>query len=73
MQLPSIKAVVYATNQLLINELDYDTNLETSRFESFVIGLNSDKYHAYRSVLDTHNKGEGGLFFIYGTGDTGKI
>jgi len=65
MPLPSIEAPVHATNQLIINELDYDTALETSRFESVVRGLNSDQYRGYRSVFDTHNRGEGRLFFIY--------
>jgi len=73
MPVPSIEAAVYATNRLIINELDYDTTLKTSRFESFVRGLNSDQYHAYRSALDTHNRGEGGLFFVYGSGGTGNI
>ena len=72
MLLPSIEAAVYATNRLIIYELDYNTNYETSTFESFVRVLNSDQYHAYRSVLDTHTSGEGGLLFIYGSGSTGK-
>jgi len=71
MPLPSIEATVFATNQLIIDELDYDTTMETSRFESLVRGLNY-QYHVYRSVLDTHNRDEGGLFFIYGSGCTGK-
>jgi len=71
MPLPSSEAVMYATNRLIIDEIDYDTPMETSRFESLVRELNSDQYHVYRSVLDTHNKGEGGLFFIYGSGGTG--
>ena len=62
MPLPSIEAAMYATNRLIIDELDYDTTMETSRFESLVRGLNSDQYHAYRSVLDTHTSGEGGCF-----------
>jgi len=72
MPLPSIEAAVYATNRLIIDELDYDTALETSRFESFVRGLNSDQYYAYRSIFDTYNKGEGALLFTYGSGGTGK-
>jgi len=42
MPLPSVEAAMHATNRLIIDELDYNTNLETSRFESFVRGLNSD-------------------------------
>ena len=72
MSLPSVEAAMHATNRLIIDELDYNTNLETLRFESFVRGLNSDQYHAYRSVLDAHNRGGGGLFFVYGSGGTGK-
>jgi len=53
MPLSSIEAAAYATNRFIIDELDYDTPMETSRFESLVRGLNSDQYHAYRSVLDT--------------------
>ena len=69
MPLPFIEAAVYAINRLIIDD---DTNLETLRFESFVRGLNSDQYHTYKSVLDTDNRGEGGLFFLYGTGGMGK-
>jgi len=72
MPLLSIEVAVYATNRLIIDEFDYDTNLKTSTFESFVRGLNSYQYHAYRSIFDTHNIGEGGLFFIYGSVGTGK-
>ena len=68
MSLPSIKVAIYATNRLIIDELDYETALETSRFEIFVKGLNSDQYYAYRSVFDSHNRGEGGLFFICDSG-----
>ena len=72
MSLPSIEAAVYATNRLVIDEFDCDTNLETSRFGSFIRGLSPDQYHVYRSILDTHNRGKGGLFFIYGSEGTGK-
>ena len=72
MPLSSIEAAVYATNRLIIDELDFDTTLETSKFESFIRDLNSDQYHAYRSALDTHNRGERGLFFIYGSGGMGN-
>jgi len=73
MPLSSIEAAIYVTNRLIIDQLDYDTNLETSRFESFIRGLNSDQYHAYRSVLDTHNKGEGGCFHMVVVGQESLI
>jgi len=36
---------------------------EISRFESSATGLNLDQYHVFRSVVDTHHRGEVGLFF----------
>jgi len=72
MPLPSIKDAVYAINRSIIDELDYDTTIETSRFESFVRGLNLDQCHAYSSILNAYDRGEGGLFFIYGGGGKRK-
>jgi len=57
MSLPSIQATVYARNRLIIDELDYDTNLEISKFESLVRGLSSHHYHVFKSVLDTYKGG----------------
>jgi len=41
MSLPSIEAVVYVANRLIIDEIGYDLNMKISRFESFVRRLNS--------------------------------
>jgi len=46
---------------------------EVSIFESLVRGLNSDQYHVFRSVVDTHHIGEGGLFFPYGSSGIRKL
>jgi len=72
MPTPSVEAAARSTNLLIIDELDYDMSDEVSRFESLAIGLNSDQYHVIRSVDDTHHRGEGGLFFLYGCGGIGK-
>jgi len=41
MPLSSIEVAFHATNRLIIDELNYDTPMETSRFEIFFKGLNS--------------------------------
>ena len=66
MSTPSVEAATRATNQLIIDELDYDMSDELSRFESLARGLNSDQYRVFRSVIDAHHRGDGGLFFLYG-------
>ena len=72
MSTPSVEVAACVTNQLIINELDNDISHEISRFESLTRGLNSYQYHVFRSVVDTHHRRERGLFFLYGSGGTGK-
>ena len=62
MPVSSVQVVVHATNQLIIDELDYDMTHEISKFESLVRGLNSDQYHVFILVLDTHHRDEGDCF-----------
>ena len=73
MPTPFVEAAVRATNRLIVDELDYDMSDELSRFESLARGLNSDQYRIFRSVIDAHHRGDGGLFFLYGSGGTGKL
>jgi len=72
MPTPFVEAAVRATNRLIVDELDYDMSDELSRFESLARGLNLDQYRVFRSVIDAHHRGDGGLFFLYGSGGTGK-
>jgi len=72
MPTPSVEAVACATNRLIIDELDYDMSDEVSRFESLARGLNSYQYRIFRSMVDTHHRGEEGLFFLHSRGGTGK-
>jgi len=72
MPTPSMEAATRATNQLIIDELDYDMPDEVSKFESLVRGLNSYQHRVFKSVVDTHHRGEGGLLFLYGCGGTRK-
>jgi len=64
--------VAHATNWLTIEKLDYDMSHEISRFESLARGLNSDQYHLFRLIVNSHHRGEWGLFFLYSSDGTGK-
>ena len=67
-----MEAATRATNRLIINELDYDMSDDVLRCESLARGLNSYQYHIFRSVIDAHHRGDGELFFLYGSGGKGK-
>jgi len=62
MPTPSVEAAACATNPLIIDELDYDMSDELSRFESLARRVNSYQYRVFKSVIDAHHKGDGGLF-----------
>ena len=68
----SVEVATRTTNRIIIHELDYDMLDEISRFESLARGLKSYQYHVFRSVVNTHHRGEGELFFRYGSGGIGK-
>ena len=72
MPTPSVEAAARATNRLIRDKPDYDMLDELSRFESLARGLNSDQYRVFKSVIDAHHRGDGGLFFLYGSGGIGK-
>ena len=72
MPTPSVEVATRVTNRLIINELDYDMSDDVLRCESLARGLNSYQYCIFRSVVDTHQSGEGGLFFLYDSGGTRK-
>jgi len=72
MPIPLVEAAAHATNQLIIDELDYDMSDDVSRFKSLARGLNSYQSHVFRVVVNTHHRGEEGLFFLYGSGGKRK-
>ncbi|XP_056845361.1 uncharacterized protein LOC108807528 [Raphanus sativus] len=72
--MPKIKPVLLRElgNNMWSQELDYDIAEETLRHEKQFIQLNADQRAIYDSVLESVDKKEGKLFFVYGAGGTGK-
>ncbi|XP_033134268.1 uncharacterized protein LOC117127729 [Brassica rapa] len=60
-------------NSLWNQEMDYDVSEETLRHDKQYNLLNAEQRAIYESVLDSVDKKEGKLFFVYGAGGTGKI
>ena len=59
-------------NSLWNQEMDYDVAEETLRHDKLHILLNAEQRAIYGSVLESVDKKEGKLFFVYGAGGTGK-
>lgn len=72
--MPKIKPILLKElgNSLWTQELDYDVAEETLRHNTQHILLNSDQRVIYESVLDSVDKKDGKLLFVYGAGGTGK-
>ncbi|XP_018460165.2 uncharacterized protein LOC108831095 [Raphanus sativus] len=72
--MPKIKPVLLKElgNSMWSQELDYDIAEETLRHEKQFTQLNADQRAIYDSVLESVDKKEGKLFFVYGAGGTGK-
>uniref|UniRef100_A0A803MUL1 ATP-dependent DNA helicase n=1 Tax=Chenopodium quinoa TaxID=63459 RepID=A0A803MUL1_CHEQI len=69
---PSSELERNTLNRLIRDELEYDTHDEANKFDTLARGLNTDQYRVYAAILDAHSRDVGGLFFIYGSGGTGK-
>ncbi|RIA04643.1 hypothetical protein BRARA_K01104, partial [Brassica rapa] len=72
--MPRIKPVLLREmgNSLWNQELDYDVAEETLRHDRQFNKLNPDQRAIYEAVLDSVDKKDGKLFFVYGAGGTGK-
>uniref|UniRef100_A0A0D3BZP1 ATP-dependent DNA helicase n=2 Tax=Brassica oleracea TaxID=3712 RepID=A0A0D3BZP1_BRAOL len=72
--MPKIKPVLLKElrNSLWNQEMDYDVAEETLRHDRQYNLLNAEQRTIYESVLDSVDKKDGKLFFVYGAGGTGK-
>nr|GEU45308.1 hypothetical protein [Tanacetum cinerariifolium] len=59
-------------NRLIAAERMYNVNEEWSRFTSLYDGLNPQQRDVYDNIMQAVNERNGGLFFVYGCGGTGK-
>ena len=73
-EMPKTKPVLLKElgNNLWNQELDYDVVEETLRHDMQFNKLNADQRAIYESILDSVDKKDGKLFFVYGTCGTGK-
>lgn len=72
MPFPSYRDAEIASNKLIREELQYDSTLEMQTFQSLHGGLNEDQLRVFDTIVEAHVSRRGGLFFVYGSGGTGK-
>ncbi|XP_071913934.1 ATP-dependent DNA helicase PIF1-like [Coffea arabica] len=72
MPLPSFENAQFSMNRLIREELDYDFTSEQQLFDNLYAGLNEDQLKACELIMESYTHNHGGLFFVYGSGGTGK-
>ena len=72
MSLPSPNLLHQLDNKLIREQLDYDQEQEKHNLEMLLPTLNTDQMRVFQSVIHADEHGEGGFFFVYGSGGTGK-
>jgi hypothetical protein len=63
---------VHGGNRLVKEELAYDQHSLTTNGNNAKDRLNGDQCNAYKTILNDMINKEGKLFFVYGSGGTGK-
>ncbi|XP_021991125.1 ATP-dependent DNA helicase pif1-like [Helianthus annuus] len=59
-------------NQMIMKELSYDRSSLKKELASFLKSLTDEQQKVYQTVMNAVAKGNGGVFFLYGYGGTGK-
>ncbi|GKC49325.1 putative PIF1 DNA helicase/replication protein A1-like protein [Tanacetum coccineum] len=59
-------------NRLIAAERMYNANEDQTRFTNLYAGLNTQQRDAYDNIIQAVDERNGGLFFVYGCGGTGK-
>ena len=72
MPLPSFENAQFSMNRLIREELGYDFTSEQQLFDNLYAGLNENQLKAYDLIMESYTHNHGGLFFVYGSGGTGK-
>jgi hypothetical protein len=63
---------IHGGNRLVQEELAYDRHSLTTDADNAEDRLNDDQRNAYETILNAMTNKEGKLFFVYGSGGTGK-
>ncbi|KAF5822849.1 putative DNA helicase [Helianthus annuus] len=72
MPVPDDESVIPESNRLINEELSWDTDQLSAEFNNLHSSLNDDQRAVFNEIMDVVRSGNGGVFFVYGYGGTGK-
>ncbi|XP_020272658.1 uncharacterized protein LOC109847832 [Asparagus officinalis] len=72
MPLPDLQIMQQCKHKIISEELNFIRGELRCENEKFIQGMNTDQKVIYDTILGSVYKEQGGLFFIYGHGGTGK-
>ncbi|KAK1356498.1 hypothetical protein POM88_049754 [Heracleum sosnowskyi] len=70
---PPISYLDSRLNNLIIKETSYDVTEMEEEFKDLFANCNKKQLKVYNGVMNSIEKNEGGLFFVYGSGGCGEI
>ncbi|GKD24630.1 ATP-dependent DNA helicase PIF1-like protein, partial [Tanacetum coccineum] len=59
-------------NRLIYDELDYNPAKLQAEYERLYVALNTEHKSVYDTTMNSVDTGQGGVYFVYGYGGTGK-
>ncbi|XP_076909200.1 uncharacterized protein LOC143566357 [Bidens hawaiensis] len=72
MHFPDDVSISASTNHFMNEELAYDTHHMTGEFERLYTSLTDEQRNVYNEIMEAVDTNNGGVFFVYGYGGTGK-
>ncbi|KAK1385228.1 hypothetical protein POM88_022963 [Heracleum sosnowskyi] len=70
---PPVSYLDSRLNNLIIEETSYDVTEMEEEFKDLFANCNKEQFEVYNGVMNSIEKNEGGLFFVYGSGGCGEI
>ncbi|KAK9740669.1 hypothetical protein RND81_03G052500 [Saponaria officinalis] len=70
--LPDCLLLQVSENRLILEQQDYDKQEMSTQAEQLEANLNADQRNVFSDVMGSVLKKQGGLYFVYGSGGTGK-
>ncbi|XP_076937490.1 uncharacterized protein LOC143605149 [Bidens hawaiensis] len=72
MPFPDDDSIAASTNQFMNEELAYNTQVMTGEFQRLYNSLTEEQRNLYNEIMEAFDEKNGGVFFVYGYGGTGK-
>ncbi|XP_076883267.1 uncharacterized protein LOC143531983 [Bidens hawaiensis] len=72
MPFPDDDSISASTNRFMNEELAYDTHHMTGEFERLYSSLTNEQCSVFNEIMEAVDAKNGGVFFVYGYGGTGK-